>query len=321
MQRFKNILVICDGQELDTPLKERALRLAQSNQAAITLCEVLEAPPGELASLFNALPGVRSHDLELQLLENVRERLRFLSEPFRQAGVVVKETVLQGIGFIEIVRLVQRDCHDLVMKSAAGTQEGRSVFFASADLHLMRKCPCPVWIMKRGSNLPIGKIIAAVDPQPQNPVRYDLNRLVVQLASSLAEIDSSRLCVVHAWRLPEEETLRHSAFTRVPREQVEQLISAQEKDAEGRLRVLLGNFPRIDWDSQARLVKGKATVVIPQIAEEEGAELIVMGTVGRTGVSGLIIGNTAEAILNQVSCSVLAVKPPGFVTPIGLDSH
>ena len=43
-----------------------------------------------------------------------------------------------------------------------------------------------------------------------------------------------------------------------------------------------------------------------------------MGTVGRTGIRGLFIGNTAEAILNQVKCSVLAVKPSGFETPVRL---
>jgi len=41
-----------------------------------------------------------------------------------------------------------------------------------------------------------------------------------------------------------------------------------------------------------------------------------MGTVGRTGIQGFFIGNTAEEILNQVECSVLAVKPPGFQTPV-----
>jgi len=43
-----------------------------------------------------------------------------------------------------------------------------------------------------------------------------------------------------------------------------------------------------------------------------------MGTVGRTGIPGLIMGNTAESILNNIGCSVLAVKPPGFVSPVTL---
>jgi nucleotide-binding universal stress UspA family protein len=50
------------------------------------------------------------------------------------------------------------------------------------------------------------------------------------------------------------------------------------------------------------------------------ADIVVMGTVARTGISGLIIGNTAETILNQLTCSVLAVKPSGFKTPVTVDS-
>ncbi len=48
----------------------------------------------------------------------------------------------------------------------------------------------------------------------------------------------------------------------------------------------------------------------------EKADLLVMGTVCRTGVPGFFIGNTAEDVLQQVDCSVLAVKPKGFVTPV-----
>ena len=48
-------------------------------------------------------------------------------------------------------------------------------------------------------------------------------------------------------------------------------------------------------------------------------DLVVMGTVARTGVPGFIMGNTAEMILNQIDCSVLAIKPSGFVTPVTLE--
>ena len=44
-----------------------------------------------------------------------------------------------------------------------------------------------------------------------------------------------------------------------------------------------------------------------------------MGTVSRTGVTGFLIGNTAEKVLRQVDCSVLVVKPDKFVTPVKLD--
>ena len=56
--------------------------------------------------------------------------------------------------------------------------------------------------------------------------------------------------------------------------------------------------------------------LIPQFVEENRVDLLVMGTVGRTGVPGFFIGNTAEQVLEQVECSVLAVKPDGFVSPV-----
>ena len=67
---------------------------------------------------------------------------------------------------------------------------------------------------------------------------------------------------------------------------------------------------------QTHLIKGQPRKEIPALAKQIEADLIVMGTVARTGVPGFIIGNTAEAILGQIECSVLALKPPGFVTPV-----
>jgi universal stress protein E len=64
------------------------------------------------------------------------------------------------------------------------------------------------------------------------------------------------------------------------------------------------------------VIEGNAEDVILSLAREKHIELIIMGTVGRVGVPGLFIGNTAEEVLRQVDCSVLTVKPDGFVTPV-----
>ena len=58
---------------------------------------------------------------------------------------------------------------------------------------------------------------------------------------------------------------------------------------------------------------------IMDYAKKNKVDLIVMGTVARTGIAGFFIGNTAENVLNQVDCSVLTVKPDEFVTPVSLD--
>ena len=71
---------------------------------------------------------------------------------------------------------------------------------------------------------------------------------------------------------------------------------------------------------QTHLVKGLASKEIPALAKRIDASLIVMGTVARTGIPGFFMGNTAESILSQIECSVLAIKPQGFATPVTLEA-
>ena len=72
---------------------------------------------------------------------------------------------------------------------------------------------------------------------------------------------------------------------------------------------------------QFDFIEGEAEEIIVDLAEKEKADLIVMGTVGRTDISGFFVGNTSEVILNNIGCSVLAVKPQGFVSPVSIDTE
>ena len=64
------------------------------------------------------------------------------------------------------------------------------------------------------------------------------------------------------------------------------------------------------------LRQGEASSVIREVVDEIEADLIVMGTVCRTSVPGFLIGNTAESIIPELTCSMLALKPEGFASPI-----
>jgi len=63
-------------------------------------------------------------------------------------------------------------------------------------------------------------------------------------------------------------------------------------------------------------LRGDADKTIPKHVEEMGVDVLIMGTVARTGIPGFIIGNTAENIVQKLSCSLLAMKPNGFISPI-----
>ncbi len=104
----------------------------------------------------------------------------------------------------------------------------------------------------------------------------------------------------------------------MPRSQVDKLIRETRDIPTSMLEDLLGRYNLSKLRHRVHLVKGPARVLIPAVASRERIDLIVMGTVCRTGVPGFLIGNTAESVLQQVDCSVLAVKPEGFVTPVKL---
>jgi universal stress protein E len=62
--------------------------------------------------------------------------------------------------------------------------------------------------------------------------------------------------------------------------------------------------------------EGLPETVIEQTALSIDAELVILGTVGRTGISAALIGNTAEHVIDQLNCDVLALKPDGYVSPL-----
>lgn len=187
--------------------------------------------------------------------------------------------------------------------------------FGSTTMHLLRKCPCPVWVIKPGQPQPYHRILAAVDPATADPDHLALNATIMELATSLARLEQSELLIVHTWTMAGESILR-SGRAQVSGETVDRLLRDCQAAHRQRLIELLQRHPLEGLKYEAYLLKGEAAALIPQLAQAKEVELIVMGTVNRAGIAGLLIGNTAEKVLRRVDCSTLTVKPEGFVTPV-----
>lgn len=312
MDRFKNILVVANGERETDALLARAGWLAEANGAQLTLLDVIDASPGEFARLLSALPGRRAQQVEQDVRTHLHQRLEGLAEPLRRLGVPVDVDLRQGVGFIEIIRRVMDHQHDLVLKTA-GQGPIRPVM-AGPDLHLIRKCPCPVWTLNTGAEPRARRIVAAVDPSPEDETRDDLNRRVMDLATSLARRDGAKLDVLTAWQLPEEGALR--SLVNAPDGEIELLLNKAQRESAADLAVVTGRYGAYADLMRVLHIKGEAADVITRHAEDDQIDTLVMGTLGRTGLTGMFIGNTAETVLNRVTCSVIAVKPKGFVSPV-----
>ena len=147
----------------------------------------------------------------------------------------------------------------------------------------------------------------------------------MELAGSLAVSEFAELHVAHAWEAIGESALRHGAFMQRPENEVNTYVDQTRRHHTQLLDTFikkvsanLGEDAAEYIKPQLHMPKGSARKVIPELVKELQVDCIVMGTVARTGVPGLFMGNTAETILDQLECSVLAIKPPGFVTPVTL---
>ena len=132
----------------------------------------------------------------------------------------------------------------------------------------------------------------------------------------MARKESGELHIIHVWHLFGERYVRSGGMT----EKDVQEAKAQEKlEHKQRFDTLLSRVDVTDLKPHLHLIEGDPDERIPELVVEQGIDLLVMGTLCRTGIAGFLIGNTAEEVLNQVDCSVLTLKPEGFVTPVTLE--
>jgi nucleotide-binding universal stress UspA family protein len=99
-------------------------------------------------------------------------------------------------------------------------------------------------------------------------------------------------------------------------EQVEKYVDDSRKEARMALDYLLSRCPDSTGRRRVHLVQGEAADSIVEFTREHAIDLVVMGTTSRTGMPALLIGNTAESILQRLDCSVLAAKPDGFASRV-----
>lgn len=319
MRRFRNILVIVDDANDNHAVLEQAGMLSLQNEAQLTVAAVVK----EIPLTVRLLAANLSTQFQEQIVEKRRSQLTVMVASLQNRGVQTDVRVLYGTPFLEIVRQVLAARHDLVIIGAEGSAGSRQALFRSTTMHLMRKCPCPVWVLKPTQAGQFRRILAAVDPDPGHEDHYALDTKIMQLATSLARQYGAELHVVHAWIFEYESVFRRQEVN-ITQIEINRLLHEIRDGEKRHLDALLRRHDLCDLAHTVHLVKGAARSVIPKLVRSQKIDLLVMGTVCRTGVAGLIMGNTAEDVLRHVDCSVLTVKPDGFKTPVtrglGLDA-
>jgi nucleotide-binding universal stress UspA family protein len=184
-----------------------------------------------------------------------------------------------------------------------GAKRATAGWFGSLARRLLRKAPCAVWVVRAKH---AGKrVVAAIDPAPGDPEREHLAVRVLHAAITAAIVDRAELHVLHAWEV-DGRSIPGWLYTA-------KTVDEHVRVTEARVTEFLDRFlqpysPYIPRD-RCHQFHGDAATVITSFARHEAVDLLVMGAHAYNGVPGLLIGDTAELVIDQVPSSLLFVKP------------
>lgn len=312
MQRFNNILFVSHGVTDETEALKQAISLARNNKAELKAVIVCPDFPKEMADYKGKY--------ESSLIEQLQASIHKTREVVKVSEVDVPVQIEVESGdtpAIRIIRHVIKGSHDLVIKEAEPKASGKG--FMAMDMELLRKSPCPVWLTRpisrhRGEM----KVAVAIDPESMAPEGHDLSVRLLQLANSLAASCSGVLDIVSCWNFEHEDYLRSNASMRirVSKSELDELVVKRQSAHRAALDALIHESAITGCENRIQHIKGLPEQAIPDFIEKNSIDILVMGTVARTGIYSFVIGNTAENILQKLSCSLLALKPNGFVSPV-----
>lgn len=294
---FQSILTYIPEHNESQEVVECSARLARECDAKLALVEVLTPLPVYLRQPMYGYPAL-SDTLERE----AKEEMQRAAAPLREGGLDVSTATLTGKPHEELVHEAIRAGHDLVI--VPGHSEGGSARATSTAVRLCRLCPVPVLAISAGHAKPFRRILATVDPLSRDEQGKELNERVIETALEVARLEGGEVAVLYVWG------------ENLPPGYLESYGKDIQQLAESSLRALLKPYADEIDPRDVLLEFGDPAATICRVAAEQEMDLVVLGTIARSGVRALWIGNTAEKTLAKLEISVLAVKPSDFISPL-----
>jgi len=197
---FKKILILCNPRTKDAELIKKAIVLSKNEKAALTVFDVVRTLPGGSLSEFES--GKLSELQQAAVDQRRRQLASFLRTCGRGANAITP-LVLSGDPSVEITKAVVKDRYDLVMLTAEDSGPPRDKGAGVTFLSLIRRCPCPVWVLRPSKHAGYKSILAAVDPTAEGD-EGRLNHNIIEYSAFIARIHRAKLNIVHACDFEQE---------------------------------------------------------------------------------------------------------------------
>ena len=305
---YRHILVAMDfSPHADAALKQ-AVWLARQGGATITLAHTLpdlrrvmhSASYQARVDMLYGEGSVFQHEVR----QESDTKMRRMIVDLNAADLDVKVETLLGAPYAEITHAVQQEGYDLVLAGTRGLAAWEQFFVGSTAKRLIRKCPSSVWIVRAEHVGPPKAVLAATDFSDVSRRAVLEGLWVAQRASAefhlLHVIDSMDVPEDIISKIPEGSSLRREI----------------NEEAKHRFDEFVESLNTVPEKIQRHLSFGTPWQEVGRLAKHLNIDLIALGTVGRSGIKGVFLGNTAERVLTTCDCSILTVKPADFVSPI-----
>lgn len=269
MHEFKKLLVVINTTSEDQPALEKAALIAGDNGKVTALLPAAKTTTEQLESIQTKLQGLKDLGLDVELEQSE------------------EKDVLRALLLCQHGRRF-----DLTIKEPQPTSLAGSLF-TPLDWKLLRSSRNPVLMVRPGKKAVGAPILAAIEAQPSDSEHRALSQQILALSKDLSQRLGRPLHLFSAAPAPMQNPA-HS--------------DEQQLDAYRDACLTLAAAQGIAAD-QVHVAEGPAEVLIPEQSASLDAALLVLGTVARSGLSGVLLGNTAEQILERVDTHVLVVPP------------
>ena len=305
---YRHILVATDFSSHSKAALQQAVWMARRDGAKITLAYTLPnlrslvetaSHQGKVDFLYGE--GTAFHrEVQQESETKMRQLIADVNATSREVEIVT----MLGSAYTQITRLVQQNRYDLVLAGTRGMGNWEQFFVGSTSKRLIRNCPASVWIVKGEDVKPPNAVLAATDFS-------DVSRKAVLEGLWIANQASADFHLVH---VIDSMDVAEEVFSKIP--DGGSLRREINEEAKRQLDTFIESLHTDPESIQKHLTFGTPWQEVGRLAKHLKIDLIAMGTIGRSGIKGLLLGNTAERILDTCDCSILTVKPVDFVSPI-----
>ncbi|MBU2226040.1 MAG: universal stress protein UspE [Gammaproteobacteria bacterium] len=304
MATYQDVLVVLDPSQTTQKALDRAFELAEHTACKLTAFLSIYDFSYEMTTM---LSGEERESMRQAVITDREIWINELVTPARNKGLNVNiKVVWHNRPFEAVVNAVTEDGYDLVIKGTHDHDVLKSIIFTPTDWHILRKCPCQVLLVKEHAWPQKGNILAAVNAGSSQPHHGALNNRIIRQAKALAEMLQAKVHLVNAYpgtpihvaiEIPEFNPAAYNDSMKIHHENAADDLAREYGIA----------------DEFVHVLEGMPEDVIPRVAKEIDAEMVLIGTIGRTGLSAAIIGNTAEHVIDRLDCDVLALKPDSTI--------